>query len=266
MYRVCGRLGRPHDRPDQAWSRRLDNLPATVGDWDGTRIQANEQELKASGARGAGGIAYRNRETGEVVSVFLVCGTARRVSTHTPDKCYVSHGFRMDKNPTSYEIETSAGKAQFFTAPFNKSDTISTTRLRILWSWSPDGSWIAPGTASTHKMALSKYNALFKLYVITEVNSMDQRVDETAAYRFIQEYLPELNELLFTPSAPTGPETAVAPADMSRVRSCTAVRRSGRVVSPDKMGLDTPYSGRGFRANNLRDARSCLNNVWECAA
>lgn len=193
------RWGEPMTAQIQEWSQRLDELPMTLGNWEGQRIEANQQELEASGARGAAGVAYRNRETGEIVTVFLVCGTARRISTHTPDKCYVSHGFRMDKNPTTYEIDTQAGPAQFFTAPFNKRDAVSTTRLRILWSWSPDGNWIAPGTASTHKMALSKYKALYKLYVITEVNSMDQRVDETAAYHFVQNYLPTLNEHLFSP-------------------------------------------------------------------
>lgn len=192
------RWGTPATEQLIEWTARLENIPNSFGNWQGQAIEANEQELKASGARGAAGRAYKNKETGEVVSVFLVCGTARRVSTHTPDKCYVSHGFRMDRNPTTYEIPLEDGTtAKFFTAPFNKSDTISTTRLRILWTWSPDGNWIAPGNSATVKFQLSQYKTLFKLYVISETSSMDQPVHQTPCERFLQEFLPELNEVLF---------------------------------------------------------------------
>ncbi|MBX3415393.1 MAG: exosortase-associated EpsI family protein [Pirellulales bacterium] len=213
------RWGAPATPQLNDWTARLQQVPLEFGDWEGQEVAGNPEQLKASGAVGGVGRAYKNRETGDTVSVFLVCGTSRKVTAHTPDKCYVAAGFRMGPiNPDTVELDAgSASAAQFFTAPFQKNEEIESQRIRILWGWSADGDWIAPGTGTTHKIALSRYPALFKLYVFGDCKTMEQSVHETACDEFVRDFIPVLNEVLFdTPAtadaaAPANPAANASP-------------------------------------------------------
>lgn len=196
------RWGSPVSPTLDEWTSRLDQVPLEFGDWKGQEVTGNPEQLKASGAVGGVGRAYKNRETGDAVSVFLVCGTSRKVTAHTPDKCYVAAGFRMGvESPETVNLEAGASQqAQFFTAPFQKSEQIESQRLRILWAWSADGKWIAPGTGTTHKIALAQYPALYKLYVFSDCKEMDQSVQQTACDEFVKDFMPVLNKVLFPSS------------------------------------------------------------------
>jgi len=204
------RWGSPVSPLLDEWTSRLDQVPLEFGNWEGHEVSGNPEQLKASGAVGGVGRAYKNRETGEAVSVFLVCGTSRKVTAHTPDKCYVAAGYRMGVSPETVELEAGeTDTAQFFTAPFQKTEQVESQRLRILWAWSADGEWMAPGTGTTHKIALSKYPALFKLYVFGDCKEMEQSVQETACDEFIKDFMPVLNQALFQADS----ADASAPAD-----------------------------------------------------
>lgn len=208
------RWGAPATPLLNEWTSRLDQVPLEFGDWEGQEVAGNPEQLKASGAVGGVGRAYKNRETGETVSVFLVCGTSRKVTAHTPDKCYVAAGFRMGPiNPDTVELDAgNTDVAQFFTAPFQKNEEIESQRIRILWGWSADGKWIAPGTGTTHKIPLSRYPALFKLYVFGDCKEMEQSVQETACDEFVRDFIPVLNQVLFHASPPTDISSPAAPA------------------------------------------------------
>jgi Protein of unknown function (DUF3485) len=205
------RWGTPVTPMLEEWTSRLDQVPLDFGDWEGQEVAGNPEQLKASGAVGGVGRAYKNRETGDAVSVFLVCGTSRKVTAHAPDKCYVAAGYRMGSvNPSTVEMDAGdANVAQFFTAPFEKSEQIESQRLRILWAWSADGNWIAPGSDTTFKIALAQYPALFKLYVFGDCKDLEQSVQETACDEFVKEFMPVLNKALF----PAGPANEVAAPD-----------------------------------------------------
>src|SRR3954464_5874223 len=76
-------------------AQRLEQLPLTIGAWHG---QAVTMEKDPNGGL-AGMLArrYVHAKSGKVVTLFLACGRARAVCTHTPDVCYAGNGFEVEK-------------------------------------------------------------------------------------------------------------------------------------------------------------------------
>src|ERR1700733_14806967 len=85
--------GNPAIEPAEA-AARLNDLPLSLGDWEGQAIDA-----KPSAAAGpiAGMIQrrYVNRMTGDTVVIAVVCGRPGPVSIHTPDVCYGASGYTV---------------------------------------------------------------------------------------------------------------------------------------------------------------------------
>jgi hypothetical protein len=73
--------------------------------------------------------------------------------------------------------------------------------LRIFWTFSGDGQWVAP---SVPKYALSHYPALYKLYANTSLHGEARtRPEDSAAVPFLRQFLPVLNQALFPPEEKT---------------------------------------------------------------
>src|SRR5262245_29906799 len=72
---------------------RLEQVPLTLGDWDGRPLEVNPREAALTEAAGYVHRQYVNRRTGSVVSVALLCGRAGPISVHTPEVCYAGAGF-----------------------------------------------------------------------------------------------------------------------------------------------------------------------------
>src|SRR4051812_23326676 len=65
-------------------SARLQDVPMTVGEWDGQAKELSEREIALAEINGYFSRNYVNRRTGSMVSVLLICGRPGPVSVHTP--------------------------------------------------------------------------------------------------------------------------------------------------------------------------------------
>ena len=72
--------------------------------------------------------------------------------------------------------------------------TRGTQYLRVFWTWSYDGHWIAPDLP---RVALVGQPALYKLYFITEVLQPGQSIEQNAAVDFMRKFIPAANAVLF---------------------------------------------------------------------
>lgn len=197
---------------------RFDRVPRVIGSWENREDgEADPEQMKAARAAGSLSRMYVNRFTGAVANVFIVCGTGRNVSIHTPDKCYVAAGYSMRRNPEVYDIldaEEGEKLGRCFTAPFTIEEaTAGMSRLRIYWTWNGAGEWEAPGGPATAKFSLARYDTLYKLYVITEIPSVRELPGENQAIEFMREFLPILNESFYPDAATEPAETAQHPED-----------------------------------------------------
>jgi hypothetical protein len=62
------------------------------------------------------------------------------------------------------------GAVNYFVADFEKKKETSVERLRVRWSWSTDGTWVAPDYA---RFAFMKSSELYKLYIVTHTPEHD---------------------------------------------------------------------------------------------
>jgi hypothetical protein len=184
----------------QYLAERIDRLPLKLGDWQGEDIAAAPRELRAAGAVGHLSRIYRNRLTGEQVSLFLICGHMRHVSVHTPDRCYPANGFEQQGEPQHFTIKTSAGPVETFTTTFRQEEATGVHKQRVFWTWGYEAQWQAPDNP---RVTFGGVRALYKLYLITSVPpSVQQPPEESPALHFAQDTFGEINALLFADKSP----------------------------------------------------------------
>jgi hypothetical protein len=110
----------------------------------------------------------------------------------------VLSGFDETEDPQTYSIDTGkTGKmsADFTTNRFRKTHSILPQDLRLFWSFSADGQWVAP---SVPKFALAHYPAVYKIYANTSLHGESRsRPEDSAAVPFLREFMPVLNSILF---------------------------------------------------------------------
>lgn len=189
------RWGKPPD-----WTVAVDGLkqvPTTIGDWDAESFELPADQLAGAEVEAHLARRYLNRSNGTVLTVLIVCGRTGAIAVHPPDVCYRGAGYDLTAPPTPYVIPNPAGlePLEFMTAKFQKSDTPVPCYLRILWSWSAAGAWKAP---SFPRMTLAHSPVLYKLYVIQELQTLDEPLDDGPCVRFIRALIPELEQALFT--------------------------------------------------------------------
>lgn len=188
------------------FSERLKQVPTVIGDWEGTDQFVKKEEFAASNCDSYVSREYRNRRNGEKVSVFLVSGTGRHVTIHTPDWCYRAAGYEMDKDAIPYEIDVKKldVSPEFRTATFTKHEVTGTDRLRIFWSFSGDGTWKGP---KRPKPMYGVRPAMFKMYLITKAVLRRESPEDSASIDFAKEFIPVINEILFA-NGPTDDSVA----------------------------------------------------------
>ncbi len=205
---VVGTLleGKFSDRWGKAQSARLDaytvnlnKVPRNFGHWIGVDDEVTEQkqkEFEASNCSGCISRTYRNRD-GQVVNVYLVTGSARHVTIHTPDWCYVGAGYDIIGGEPQQYTDAESGMdppPEYLAAFFQKETPIDTNRICIFWAFSDDGIWRGPRMP---KPTYAGKSALYKIYMITDLDSVGQEVSKNPSIDFAREFLPILNNVLF---------------------------------------------------------------------
>jgi hypothetical protein len=178
----------------QAFTTRLENVPAEFDDWSSVETPLTEKEFEATNCTNYKSRLYKHDPSGADVSVYLVVGTARHVTIHTPDWCYVGAGYEMEGDPQPFNLELDSEIHEFTTATFRKESTEGVNRLRIFWSYSNDGKWLGPSWPKTY---FAGKPALCKVYLITNIDEEEDVVD-SPSIQFAKTFLPILNESMFT--------------------------------------------------------------------
>ncbi len=179
----------PAAEPRQA-AERLATIPMTIGDWDGK--DPDKPGEVVPGVVGSLQRRYTNRVTGAVVMIALVCGRPGPVSIHTPESCYTASGYQLG---TRSPFAVVPG-ADFWTADAVRIKASEETRLRLFWAWNDGQGWSAPDDA---RPVFARSPVLHKLYVLHELNSLDEPVKDDPALAFLRALLPELDARLFAP-------------------------------------------------------------------
>jgi|SRR5579875_226429 hypothetical protein len=170
-------------------AERLDTIPLALGEWDGEALAVKPGE----GGEGVAGCIrrrYVHRQTGAVISLFLVCGRPGPVSIHTPDVCYGASGFLVN-TPDRYE---SSSGDRMWKADATRTRATEETRLRLYWGWYDGSAWTAVDDPRVH---FARCPVLHKLYVVRELSGANEPNGNEPCEEFLHTLLPVLRRTLF---------------------------------------------------------------------
>jgi hypothetical protein len=177
---------------------RMDQLPMIIGDWDG---RSESMETVPKEQRGSSMVRlYVNRQNGAAVSILLTYGaTGPLCFNHTPLGCYPSNGYKLDGDESKFSLpeQDPLFPADFRVAKFSKTDSPVPQHVRVFWSWSGSGSWLAP---ESPRRTFAGYAGLYKLYVTREMASPGEPLEAEPIIEFIRVLVPELRKTLFPES------------------------------------------------------------------
>lgn len=197
--------GLAHGRLIQRWSRshaveaaaaRLGRVPMILGDWQGQPQEMDREQLTMAEIVGYVVRHYEGRRKAPV-TILLVCGRPGPISVHTPDICYAGAGYEAMGPPSqqSLPVGSEGRPVEFRHAVFRKRNAPVPTYLRILWSWSSAGTWEAPDNP---RLRFAPRPYLYKLYVIREMTTAEERLEDDPSLEFLRTLLPELERALFS--------------------------------------------------------------------
>ncbi len=182
----------------QEAASKLDRLPMTIGPWQGKKLPDLDGAVVAQ-AELAGYVwrGYRQRLTGDSVSVLLVCGPVEPVLLHSPDVCYRGIGYDLIGQPEVCTVQPPSllEPAQFWTARFRKTKAAVPEQMRIYWSWNGKGNWEA---VDGPRRAFAHLPVLYKLYVLSEAVHLEGEAppEKDPCKEFLDLVVPALRKTL----------------------------------------------------------------------
>lgn len=174
---------------------RLQDVPMTVGAWQGQPEELDPEKVVQAGLAGGWMRRYVQPSTGTTLTVLLLGGRPGPTSVHTPEWCYRGVGYLPDEpERQTLALRANEPSAAMWVGRFRKQDGVVPVQLRIHWSWSVTGAWRAPDYP---RLAFAGYPVLFKLYVVRELSLPGETSERDPAAGFLEEFLPQLSECLF---------------------------------------------------------------------
>jgi len=158
--------------PNPAQTGRLHALELRFNDWQPTPV---DTEMPTNERSTATARRYTAPATGQSCVVTVISGIPGSVSTHTPDVCYVSSGYKCHRGPRKETLDLPGGAvATFYQADFEKKTQSKVERVRVRWAWSTDGTWVAPDSPRwAFAKQLNAVPVLYKLYIATPLPEAD---------------------------------------------------------------------------------------------
>lgn len=175
-------------------TERLTTIPLRFGDWTGTDIIKDAEELAGAEATGYLCRQYQHAGTGEGITVLLLCGPPGPISVHPPTACYRARGYRLHETPTNVFCPVESSEHDFNLAEFRGTTSVIEDRVAILWGWSATGIWKAPDMP---RIAFAGQPILFKLYVTWDRTANQQSLLDSCPSEFLDEFLPLVSNCLF---------------------------------------------------------------------
>ena len=202
--------------PDvRAVAAKLKHIPKQVGSWkyepseDKSLKDKSSEKMEDSTVdmlQCAGYIdrTYKNKDTGEIVNMFIILGPPGPTSVHTPEVCYSSQGYPIRETRQRVTIqngeepeEKAQGPEDEFWATTFRSNDLGAGMLRIYYAWSTGGAWSA---TEKPRYAYAGHPYLYKIQLASSIPSYGDSEEDDPCRRFLQAFLPKARPYLVAPS------------------------------------------------------------------
>ena len=199
-----------HGRASNRWgpvadtlaaANKLKEIPNEFGDW---RLQSSEELDKTSldMLQPAAYLVnrYQNRQTGDVVDMFLLLGPPGPVSVHTPEVCFGTKNYKSRGERQKVAIRGSAGGDDEFWALDFKTISLRGDLLRTYYAWSPGDRWQALKDARFWSAGLP-YLYKIQLSCLLPPGTTDPQSSDDPCRKFLQDFVPVAKKYLVAPAA-----------------------------------------------------------------
>jgi hypothetical protein len=178
---VLYRLSRPAPEPAAERARDWHDLLLSLRADDYVLAETGQRELFA-GAVQVQTASLVDCRLGVNLFVSLADGPCPDVATHTPDMCFVGHGYRMEAKPARLR-QVQADYPDFFHATFMQQGPAGARIARVFWAWRAAGGW---RTADNPRLQFASRGRLQKLYVIRYLDEVNEPVASDPAIRLLR--------------------------------------------------------------------------------
>jgi len=202
--RLTDRFSPPNSELLGQFTECIPKLPKKIGDWEGQDELISDKEFALTNCTAYISRRWVNKKTGEVISTYVVSGTARHITIHSPDWCYQGAGFKMDSKPTNANLlygENDSETATCLTTVFRKkipTQPDAENVLKLYWTYADDGNWEGPNSWGGAKAYYAGRPAMYKIYFTANATGRDPAEAEDQVKQFAKDVLPTFNSVLFT--------------------------------------------------------------------
>lgn len=187
------RWGTPVDLVDAG--RKLDSLPDEFGPWQRQAVQPVPADvIEMIQCTGSLHHVYRNRETGDVVSIAMFLGRPGPISVHSPEVCYSLAGHRLLERAKRFKLRDSDSDERQFWGTVFKANRLEGGILRVAYGFNAGHGWRAPDQP---RMAFGGSGKLYKLQVATNLSTEAELADHDPCRDFLRDFVPIADEHIF---------------------------------------------------------------------
>jgi len=175
------------DPPDLvAAADTLKHFPEQLGDWRLVRNESMDNSVvETLQCAGYVSRAYTNAATAETVRIAVIVGPPGPTAVHTPEICYSSRTYDLERRPEVVAIDEEQGGDTFWSTEF-RSKEAGGGILNVYYAWSANRVWQA-SNSPRFEFGGSPY--LFKLQVAGTPSPFGANHDEDLCKRFLRELL-----------------------------------------------------------------------------
>jgi hypothetical protein len=136
--RLTNRWGVQPDMKEAA--RRLENTPLEVEGWQlVSEAELGQTVVEMLQCKGSLNRVYKSVKTGDYVSFVVLLGPPGPIAVHTPEICYSSRDYRIEKDRSAWLANDTDQLWDLGLKAKNEREA----PLRVLYGWTSDGEWKA---------------------------------------------------------------------------------------------------------------------------
>jgi len=192
--RLSNRWGEPADLATAG--EQLSQVPTRVGEWQMQSSRPFDDEvLKLLRCAGHFTRVYKNMLTGETVTVALLVGPPGPTAVHTPEICYSSRGQTIAERPKPISTHRADAADETLWRMVFVANSAEQNRFSVVYGWcGADGQWRA---AKKPRYEYGGAPLLYKIQLVGALPERDGLDSSDACQRFLQDFLPALDAVLF---------------------------------------------------------------------
>ncbi len=192
----------------------LNEFPKILGTWhmdEGANPKLDPRIARIAGANAYLLRNYVDRESGAVVLVLILYGTARSVFGHSPEVCYPANGYQLVMPPANHQFldPTSQFPVHFRSAFFSKNIGATDRYEEVYYTFHHNEQWL-PEVADQWK-SFRYHPGMFK--ILLQRPTTDLSTENSPTESLLRDIVREVNVRIaqsktLTPSAMTPGKTA----------------------------------------------------------